>query len=116
MPVLSVTDISKSYGVTPILENVSFHVEAGEKIGVIGVNGAGKTTLLNILAGIEKPDSGSVFMSKDTTLGYLRQQDDFDDESTLMDETKRIYRDYERMESEMSELSQRIAAAASWMK
>ena len=113
MPVLSVTDISKSYGVTPILENVSFHVEAGEKIGVIGVNGAGKTTLLNILAGIEKPDSGSVFMSKDTTLGYLRQQDDFDDESTLIDETKRIYRDYERMESEMSELSQRIAAAAS---
>lgn len=112
MPVLSVTDISKSYGVTPIIEGVSFHVEKGEKIGVIGANGAGKTTLLNILAGIERPDSGNVFMSKDTTLGYLRQQDDFDDGSTLLDETKRIYAEYERMESEMSELSQRIAAAA----
>lgn len=112
MPVLSVTDISKSYGVTPIIENVSFHVEGGEKIGVIGANGAGKTTLLNILAGIERPDSGNVFMSKDTTLGYLRQQDDFDDGSTLLDETKRIYADFERMESELSELSQRIAAAA----
>lgn len=112
MPVLSVTDISKSYGITPIIEGVSFHVEAGEKIGVIGANGAGKTTLLNIIAGIEKSDSGNVFMSKDTTLGYLRQQDDFDDESTLLDETKRIYRNLERMESEMSELSQRIAAAA----
>ena len=112
MPVLSVTDISKSYGVTPIIENVSFHVEAGEKIGVIGANGAGKTTLLNILAGIEKSDSGNVFMSKDTTLGYLRQHDDFDDGSTLLDETKRIYAEYERMESELSELSQRIALAA----
>ena len=112
MPVLSVTDISKSYGVTPILEKVSFHIEAGEKIGVIGVNGAGKTTLLNILAGKDKPDSGSIFMSNDITLGYLTQQDTFDDAGTILDETRRIYRDLERMESEMSELSQRIAKAA----
>ena len=112
MPILSVTDISKSYGVTPILENVSFHVEAGEKIGVIGVNGAGKTTLLNILAGKERSDSGSVFMSNNVTLGYLEQQDHFDDGNTILDETKRIYSRFERMESELSELSQRIAAAA----
>ena len=113
MPILSVTDISKSYGVTPILENVSFHVEAGEKIGVIGVNGAGKTTLLNILAGKERSDSGSVFMSNNVTLGYLEQQDHFNDGNTLLDETKRIYSRFERMESELSELSQRIAATAS---
>ena len=113
MPILSVTDISKSYGVTPILENVSFHVEAGEKIGVIGVNGAGKTTLLNILAGKERSDSGSVFMSNNVTLGYLEQQDHFNDGNTLLDETKRIYSRFERMESELSELSQRIAASAS---
>ena len=112
MPVLSVTDITKSYGVTPILEKVSFHVEAGEKIGVIGVNGAGKTTLMNILAGKEKSDSGSVFISGDTTLGFLEQQDHFDDNSTLLDETKRIYRRFTRMESELSELSQRISTAA----
>ena len=112
MPVLSVTDISKSYGVTPVIQNVSFHVETGEKIGVIGVNGAGKTTLLNILAGKEKPDSGSLFMSGDITLGYLMQSDSFDDSGTLLDETKRIYRRFERMESEMSELSQRIASSA----
>ncbi len=112
MPILSVTDINKSYGVTPILENVSFHVEAGEKIGVIGVNGAGKTTLLNILAGKERSDSGSVFMSNNVTLGYLEQQDHFNDGNTLLDETKRIYSRFERMESELSELSQRIAAMA----
>ena len=113
MPVLSVTDITKSYGVTPILEKVSFHVEAGEKIGVIGVNGAGKTTLMNILAGKEKADSGSVFISGDTTMGFLEQQDNFDDDSTLLEETSRIYRRFTRMESELSELSQRIAQAGS---
>ena len=112
MPVLSVTDITKSYGVTPILDRVSFHVEAGEKIGVIGVNGAGKTTLMNILSGKEKADSGSVFISGDTTMGFLEQQDHFDDDSTLLEETKRIYRRFTRMESELSELSQRIALAS----
>ena len=112
MPVLSVTDITKSYGVTPILDKVSFHVEAGEKIGVIGVNGAGKTTLMNILSGKEKADSGSVFISGDTTMGFLEQQDHFDDDSTLLEETKRIYRRFTRMESELSELSQRIALAS----
>ncbi len=112
MPVLSVTDITKSYGVTPILDKVSFHVEAGEKIGVIGVNGAGKTTLMNILAGKEKADSGNVFMAGDTTLGFLEQQDHFDDDSTLLEETSRIYRKFTRMESELSELSQRITLAA----
>ena len=112
MPVLSVTDITKYYGVVPILEKVSFHVEAGEKIGVIGVNGAGKTTLMNILAGKEKADSGSIFISGNTTMGFLEQQDHFDDDSTLLEETKRIYRRFTRMESELSELSQRIALAA----
>ena len=112
MPVLSVTDITKSYGVTPILDKVSFHVEAGEKIGVIGVNGAGKTTLMNILAGKEKADSGSVFISGDTKMGFLEQQDHFDDDGTLLEETKRIYRRFTRMESELSELSQRIALAS----
>ena len=112
MPVLSVTDITKSYGVTPILDKVSFHVEAGEKIGVIGVNGAGKTTLMNILAGKEKSDSGSVFISSDTTMGFLEQQDHFDDDSTLLEETQRIYKRFSRMESELSELSQRITLAA----
>ncbi len=112
MPILSVTDISKSYGIQPILDKVSFHVEAGEKIGVIGVNGAGKTTLMNILAGKERSDSGSFFMSSDTTMGFLEQQDHFDDGSTILDETSRIYRKFTRMESELSELSQRISGAA----
>ena len=112
MPILTAAGITKSYGVTEILKDVSFHVEPGEKIGVIGVNGAGKTTLMDILSGDAEADSGNVFMSNDTTLGYLKQNDAFNDGNTLLDETKAIYREYERMETELSELSQRIAAHA----
>lgn len=57
---LEVRNISKSYGTKKILENVSFLGNAGERIVIVGRNGCGKTTLLNILAGIQKPDSGTL--------------------------------------------------------
>ena len=77
MITISATSLSKSYGVIPIIENVSFHLNDGEKLGVVGINGAGKTTLLNILAGDIDPDEGSVFISSDKKIGYLRQHNNF---------------------------------------
>ncbi len=56
---LSVHHINKSYGVAPVLNNITFNLNAGEKAGLVGANGCGKTTLLRILAGQEKADSGS---------------------------------------------------------
>ena len=97
MITISATSLSKSYGVIPIIENVSFHLNDGEKLGVVGINGAGKTTLLNILAGDIDPDEGSVFISSDKKIGYLRQRNNF---------SSGIYKDryddltvYEAMES-----------------
>lgn len=97
MITISATSLSKSYGVIPIIENVSFHLNDGEKLGVVGINGAGKTTLLNILAGDIEPDEGSVFISSDKKIGYLRQRNNF---------SSGIYKDrydgltvYEAMES-----------------
>lgn len=77
MITISATSLSKSYGVIPIIENVSFHLNDGEKLGVVGINGAGKTTLLNILAGDIESDEGSVFISSDKKIGYLRQRNNF---------------------------------------
>ena len=77
MITISATSLSKSYGATPIIENVSFHLNDGEKLGVVGINGAGKTTLLNILAGDINPDEGDVFISSDKKVGYLRQRNNF---------------------------------------
>lgn len=77
MITVSATSLTKSYGVTPIIKNVSFHLNDGEKLGVVGINGAGKTTLLNIISGEVDPDEGDVFISSDKKVGYLRQRNNF---------------------------------------
>ena len=77
MITVSATSLTKSYGVTPIIKNVSFHLNDGEKLGVVGINGAGKTTLLNIISGEVDPDEGDVFISSEKKVGYLRQRNNF---------------------------------------
>ncbi|MEU0539394.1 ABC-F family ATP-binding cassette domain-containing protein [Nocardia sp. NPDC005978] len=57
---INLEQVSKSFGITPLLDNVSLGVHAGERIGVVGLNGGGKTTLLEVLTGLEEPDSGRV--------------------------------------------------------
>ncbi|MGI9038523.1 MAG: ABC-F family ATP-binding cassette domain-containing protein, partial [Gemmatimonadota bacterium] len=70
---ISVSDLSKSFGVRTLFENVSFQLNPGERYGLVGANGSGKTTLLNILAGDLDPSSGSVSIPKRVSLGVLRQ-------------------------------------------
>lgn len=72
--ILACHSISKSYGAHDVLKDIQFHIEAKEKTAVIGINGAGKTTLLKILTGELSPDSGTIELAKDITIGYLPQQ------------------------------------------
>ncbi len=65
--------LTKRYGERVLLEDVSWHVKKRDRIGLSGPNGSGKTTLLRMLAGLEGPDSGSIRMASDTTIGYLPQ-------------------------------------------
>ncbi len=109
MIILSAKNITKTYGVDTILENVSFHVNEGDRIGIVGANGAGKSTLLNILAGNLSADSGEFFLSQDTTIGYLKQKDNFDTESTMYEEIYKIFKPIEDMEKEMTEISLKIS-------
>jgi ATP-binding cassette subfamily F protein uup len=75
--------VSKSYGVRPLLTEVSLGVAVGERIGVVGRNGDGKTTLLRILTGDETPDSGRVSQQRGLLVGYLQQGDELDDTHTV---------------------------------
>ena len=109
MIILSASDICKSYGTEVILENISFHINAGDRVGIVGANGAGKSTLLNIISGQTKADSGNCFVGKDTTIGYLRQRDNFDDDLTVIEEVNNIFTDMVAMEEEILRLNEEIA-------
>lgn len=79
MNYLSAEGISKSYGIRTLFEEVTFHINEGDRIALAAKNGSGKTTLLKILADREKPDSGEVRWAKDLNILFLPQQDDFDE-------------------------------------
>ncbi len=81
---LTIHHISKNYGIQPILRDISFSINAGERIGLVGPNGSGKTTLMRILAGIESPDSGSVARTRpNLSIGYLAQGAEFGKGQTI---------------------------------
>ncbi|MBC9734414.1 ABC-F family ATP-binding cassette domain-containing protein [Nocardioides marmotae] len=76
---LNLERVSKSYGVRPLLSEVSLGIGAGDRIGIVGRNGDGKTTLLEVMTGIEEPDEGRVSRQRGLLVGYLHQGDELDD-------------------------------------
>lgn len=107
---LSLEQVSKSYGANPVLEGVSAKIEDRDRIGLIGVNGAGKTTLLNLLAGELEPDEGSIARSG-AVIGFLRQNSGLHGNGTIWSEMLRVFEDLLAAEAEMRDLERRIAAA-----
>jgi ABC transport system ATP-binding/permease protein len=82
-PILNAQEITKTYGASPLFEDISFTVAEGDRIGLIGPNGSGKSTLLGILSGRIEPDSGEVAVRKRTRLSYVLQESQFGAEETV---------------------------------
>lgn len=113
MIVVSAKDLTKAYGTDVILDKVSFHINKGERVGIIGVNGAGKTTLLKMLTGEIPCESGDFFISSDLKTGYLKQDGSFDSEKTVIEEVEAIFSRFPEMEREMEQLTLRMEEASS---
>ncbi|MEG0292303.1 MAG: ABC-F family ATP-binding cassette domain-containing protein [Anaerovoracaceae bacterium] len=109
MIILSAKDVNKSYGVDVILNDISFHINEGDRVGIVGPNGAGKSTLLKILAGELSADSGDIYISQNTTVGYLKQVDNFNSDKKVMEEVSGIFDFLKDMEVEIEKLSLEIA-------
>lgn len=86
MTAISLSSVCLEFGTDVILDKVSFSLNEGDKLGIVGVNGAGKSTLFKIIHGEYTPTDGSVFISKDKTVGMLEQNTGLEGDSTVLDE------------------------------
>lgn len=106
---LSVASIFKSYGIQPVLNQVSFTLADGQRLGLVGPNGVGKSTLLKIIMGQLEADSGKVNLPADATLGYLPQSiEDFGDK-TLQDLVAESMQHLHTLEQRMRQLEEQMA-------
>ncbi len=101
---LSVTNVSKAFGVDQILTGVSFRLDAKEKVALVGRNGTGKTTLLKILTGQYEPDNGTVHIAKGAKIGYLRQEALVATDRTVLEEAEEAVKRQLIMQTRLQEL------------
>lgn len=85
MHYVSAEGFTKSYGVKPLFENITFHISEGDKIALVARNGSGKSTLLKILAGKDVPDSGKLWIHKDVTVALFEQEPKFEEHLSVLD-------------------------------
>ena len=109
MVVLSCKDISKSYGIREVLKNVTFSINEGDKVGIIGGNGEGKSTLFKIITKELSQDSGEIFIDKNKTIGYLTQHVDLDLNNTIYEEMNLVFKDILDIESRLHNLEVKMA-------
>jgi len=109
MLLMQASGLSKSYGVTTILSNISIQIQERERIGLVGVNGAGKSTLLQVLAGEASYDSGSISKSKETRVGYLAQNSGLQTNETIGREMLSVFSHLVEAEQELRQLERDMA-------
>ena len=106
---LNIHNLSVSFGGTYLFEEVTFRLGAGDRVGLVGKNGAGKSTMLKILAGDIQPDSGVIATEKEVRLGFLRQDIDFEQGRTVLEEAYQAFEDIKRAEFRMDEINHQLA-------
>lgn len=97
------------YDGVPILENISFTINEGDRIGLIGSNGEGKTTLIKLILSVLEPDSGKIYLRSGVRAGYLEQNGEFSSERTVYEEMKEVFKEDARAINSLHELSVKIS-------
>ena len=110
MAILTVNNIQQSFGEEVILQDISFEMQKGERVGLVGVNGSGKTTLFKVLTGEYTPDAGTVVFGKDTVLGYMEQHVCRDFHKTAFEEVMTVFAPLLRMERELEDLANLLSS------
>ena len=123
---LQVENLTKSFGVNSLFDDINFTINEGEKVGLIAKNGTGKSTLLSIIAGDDTPDDGKLIFKNDVTIGYLKQLPQFEPHLSVMDtcligddDQSKAIRQYENAliegnNEEMTKAIQAMDLASAW--
>lgn len=106
---ISLDNLTVSYGGWTLFDNISFLINPKDRIGLVGRNGAGKTTLLRLIVGQQQPTSGAVTINGECTIGYLPQQMKVADTTTLAEETAKAFDEVLRLEAEIGRITHEIA-------
>ena len=102
---ISANNISVYFGGQELFDNVSFMVNKGDRIGLVGKNGAGKSTLLRILSGEQSPNEGSISTPNESTLGYLRQDLEFEEGRTVQEEAELAFKEIKELEQKINAIN-----------
>jgi ATP-binding cassette subfamily F protein 3 len=105
---LNIHNLSVSFGGTYLFEEVTFRLGAGDRVGLVGKNGAGKSTMLKILAGDFAPDSGVISQEKEIRMGFLRQDIDFEQGRTVLEEAYEAFVDIKIVEKKLEEINHQL--------
>lgn len=106
--ILQCSHIDKSFNGETILKDISFHINENEKTAIVGINGSGKSTLLKILMNEYEADHGEVIIGKNTTVGYLAQNQDFASNKNILEEMQDAKKEVISLEQQMNELTEQM--------
>ncbi|SCY24709.1 ATP-binding cassette, subfamily F, member 3 [Nonlabens sp. Hel1_33_55] len=106
---LNIHDLHVSFGGEPLFEEITFRLNAGNRVGLIGKNGAGKSTMLKVIAGDIPADQGSLAIEKEVSIGFLRQDIDFEMGRTVLEEAYTAFAKARSIETQMEEINHQLA-------
>ncbi|MEM8846916.1 MAG: ABC-F family ATP-binding cassette domain-containing protein [Bacteroidota bacterium] len=106
---LNVHNLSVAFGGEYLFEEIAFRLNAGDRVGLIGKNGAGKSTLLRLLSKEQEADTGSIAIEKGTQIGFLKQDIDFEQGRTVLDEAYQAFKEIKTLELELEKINQQLA-------
>ena len=107
---LNIHNLSVSFGGSYLFEEVTFRLGTGDRVGLVGKNGAGKSTMLKILAGDFKPDSGQIATEKEVKLGFLRQDIDFEQGRTVLEEAYEAFTEIKQVEKKLEKINHQLVS------
>lgn len=108
---LSLNNVVKYFGANLILNNISFEIQQGERVGIVGRNGSGKSTILKLISGNEKLDSGNIAIRRTASIGYLEQLPQYEEGSTVYSILNLAFNDLDKIENEMLILEKKMENA-----